>query len=291
MRIILVLKTLMLQVPLMALVAVSHAAPASQLIPYYGEEFYDVLTSSKNTEEVKVVLGKIFNRFHVEKPNEFDDIVDSCAGKGRCYNHSPVTYTQARTIILGNMYLLPHDHGYAVVDVYCNGLKQPQDFKSALPGPGKIPNNNIINIEHTWPQSRFSRRYSDDAQKSDLHHLFPTDSQINSIRGNNPFGEVSQDTHSLDCPASRFGIGSAGTDDVFEPPTNHKGNVARALFYFSVRYEMPISSSEEAILRKWHQEDPVDEFEYQRNGKIFELQKNRNPFIDFPDLVDNINDF
>lgn len=95
----------------------------------------------------------------------------------------------------------------------------------------------------------------------------------------------------LDCPESRFGVGSAGSDDVFEPPVNHRGNVARALFYFSVRYELPISEDEEVVLRKWHKQDPVDEAEHARNQEIFEIQKTRNPFIDFPDLVDSIKNF
>jgi hypothetical protein len=36
---------------------------------------------------------------------------------------------------------------------------------------------------------------------------------------------------------------------------------------------------------KWHEEDPVDEFEIQRNQVIYAYQRNRNPFIDYPELV------
>ena len=43
-----------------------------------------------------------------------------------------------------------------------------------------------MNTEHTWPQSKGATG----AAKSDLHHLFPTDSKANSIRGNHPFGIV-----------------------------------------------------------------------------------------------------
>ena len=77
----------------------------------------------------------------------------------------------------------------------------------------------------------------------------------------------------------------------FEPPQRHKGNVARALFYFSVRYRLAISATQEAHLRAWHRKDPVDESEKNRNDLVQEIQGNRNPFIDFPHLVDSIDDF
>ena len=289
MRLTIVLSALVFQALSISLTA--NAAPASELVPYYGEQFYDTITTHASEEDIKKALSNVFNQFHVAKEGRLDEIVSSCVGKGRCYNHTPVTYTQARTLILGEFYLQMGPSGYAVMDVYCNHIRGPEDFSSARPGPGKIPNNNVVNVEHTWPQSRFSRRYSDDTQKTDLHHLFPTDSHINAVRGNHPFGEVNQEVMQLDCPESRFGVGSAGSDDVFEPPVNHRGNVARALFYFSVRYELPISEDEEVILRKWHKQDPVDEAEHARNQEIFEIQKTRNPFIDFPDLVDSIQNF
>ena len=112
---------------------------------------------------------------------------------------------------------------YFVTDVYCES-----DYRS--PGLGKIPNNSVINVEHTWPQSKFGGA-SKSIKKSDLHHLYPTDSQLNSIRGSFPFGEVVKDTQNTKCPISRIGVDFDG-HRVFEPPHDHKGNVARALFYF-----------------------------------------------------------
>lgn len=40
-----------------------------------------------------------------------------------------------------------------------------------------------------------------------------------------------------------------------------------------------------STLIKWHFEDPVDAREVSRNNKLFEIQKNRNPFIDHPEYV------
>ena len=46
--------------------------------------------------------------------------------------------------------------------------------------------NQGINCEHTWPQSLGA---GSEPMKSDMHHLFPTRSNVNSSRGNDPFAE------------------------------------------------------------------------------------------------------
>ncbi|MDE5808482.1 MAG: endonuclease, partial [Muribaculaceae bacterium] len=42
------------------------------------------------------------------------------------------------------------------------------------------------------------------------------------------------------------------------------------------------------MLTRWAKNDPVDTKEITRNEEIFKIQKNRNPFIDYPDLIDYI---
>lgn len=271
----------------------AFAAETSQVIPYYGDDFYADLKADVSSEDLKIRLKTVLRSYHVLSANGNDQIVKACptSGVGRCYSHQTYGYGPARVFLMGGYYLVKDGASYAIRDVYCDKVRPRSDFGSSPPNPGSVPNNTVINIEHTWPQSHFTNRFSDEMQKSDMHHLFPTDSQLNAIRGNNMFGEVSQDLADLKCPASRFGLGSAGTDEVFEPPQVHKGNVARALFYFSVRYDLGIDPREEVILRKWHHEDPVDADEIKRNEAIYKAQGNRNPFIDFPELVEKVNNF
>lgn len=197
-------------------------------------------------------------------------------------NHSPIGYNQARKDLLGNMAVYKDSGTYFVKDVYCES-----DYVS--PGLGRIPNNSVINVEHTWPQSKFGGNYKR-FQKSDLHHLYPTDSQLNSIRGNNPFGNVTKESQTTKCPQSKIGYERSGRI-VFEPPQAHKGNVARALFYFSIRYKMPIDDVQEQTLKEWNIEDPVDEEELIRNDQVEQFQGNRNPFIDEPELALQISNF
>ena len=224
----------------------------------------------------------------------------------------------------------PDTQEYYVEDYYCLRRYTSKDMedKRETVGPGQIPFHRTINTEHVWPKSRFCKeggtkncrkKYSQINRKqiSDLHHLLPTDADTNSLRASYTFGEVGSPaknrkgkTLKVACPTadnfgqkttegvpSKFGIVKAveGLEDnqrkVFEPPQKHKGNVARALFYFAVNYKLEIDPVEEYYLRKWHQEDPVDESERARHEAIFEAQKNRNPFVDYPELVDLIGNF
>ncbi|MCF8060564.1 MAG: endonuclease [Bacteriovoracaceae bacterium] len=200
-------------------------------------------------------------------------------------NNVVFSYKEARTYLFGDIYLENKNGQNVVTDTYCEENFTAKDGV----GTGKIPNHQEINCEHTWPQSRFSSRQSKGAQKSDLHHLFPVKAVANSARGNIPFGEVNGEKVS-GCEASLRGDDIYGNTAAFEPPKAHKGNVARAIFYFAVRYKMNVPAEEEVHLRLWHRLDPIDSDEIRRHERIYELQGNRNPFIDDPDLVDKLSD-
>lgn len=148
-----------------------------------------------------------------------------------------------------------------------------------------IPKHTNMNTEHTWPKSKGSKT---SPSLSDLHHLFPTRSKANSRRSNYPFGVVQTVTWKRG--GSVLGLDERGVM-AFTPRPTHRGNVARAMFYFSIRYNLPIDSVQESALRQWHWEDPVDFREKKVNGLISIYQKNRNPFIDYPELVFQIHDF
>jgi endonuclease I len=54
---------------------------------------------------------------------------------------------------------------------------------------------------------------------------------------------------------------------------------------------MPIDPEQEAVLRQWHAEDPIDQAEIDRNNMIAKHQLIRNPFVDFPQLAQDVMDF
>lgn len=156
------------------------------------------------------------------------------------------------------------------------------------------------NREHTVPQSWFGEATP---MKTDLFHVYPTDGFVNGKRGNLALGEVNSATWTSS-NGSKLGIcvipGCSGT--VFEPIDAYKGDLARSYFYMAVCY-MDKNLGQETqsmfscgslkpwaldMLIRWHNEDPVSEKEIARNNAVYTLQHNRNPFIDFPELVGKI---
>ena len=142
-----------------------------------------------------------------------------------------------------------------------------------------------LNVEHTWPQSKGSKFFP---AQGDLHHLYVTSKESNNKRANHPFSMVYQSYWSKQ--GSALGIDEEMRVS-FEPVNQHKGNVARAMFYFSVRYKKSIAKDKEALYRNWNKFDPVDNNELMRNDRVEKLQGNRNPFIDNEQLLEQIETF
>ena len=256
-------------------VLLSLSWPIFAIPSYYPSSFKNDFEDIRD-DSLKSAIRKILVSRHWKRAGERDVLVENCDGKekGACYRHKIVSYRSARKILFRKLHQRRNGKGTYVRDLYCG-----KNFSKNAP----FRANNFLSCEHTWPRSKFNKSKSWVAQESDLHHLFPVDSRANSIRSNYDFGEGGESIS--DCGLSRVG------KKTFEPPEDHKGNVARALFYFSIRYDAPINSRQERILRSWHWKDKVDDEERARNQKIYQIQKVRNPFIDFPDMVGQISDF
>jgi hypothetical protein len=229
-----------------------------------------------------VILLFLFS-FNIHSTESFKE---SLALQAKTTHSHPITnYKQARQILFGDLYLGPDN---TLKDVYCD---MTFSAKHGV-GKGKIPDPNIVNCEHTWPQSKFSNQYPKDVQKNDLHHLFPSYSKANTSRSNNPLGTVISHQESIpNCSASMRGNISESNTIGFEPPDYHKGNVARALFYFSIRYDLSIPEEQEKTYRIWSDLDPVDEEEAIVNLKIKSIQGNSNIFIEHPENIKLVEDF
>ncbi|QTD37761.1 endonuclease [Polaribacter batillariae] len=177
-------------------------------------------------------------------------------------------------------------------------------------GSGGATECDKYNREHTFAQSWYGGSNSHPL-RGDAHHVFPSDKKVNGIRSNYAFGEVLTADYTSNNGSKRGTSSIAGPNDkVFEPINEFKGDIARALFYVSVRYQDEISSWENNnngadnmlngtsdkvfeqwaldMLYRWHLEDPVSQKELDRNDEIFKHQKNRNPFVDHPEYVSAI---
>ncbi len=153
------------------------------------------------------------------------------------------------------------------------------------------------NREHTVPQSWFG----DGDIKSDVVHVVPTDGYVNNRRSNYPFGEVKNATYTSKNDYCKLGScktdGYSGT--VFEPNDEIKGDIARIFFYMITRYEGSCGSWGHDVftstypgltswtlnmMMRWSRQDPVDAIEIARNNAVYEVQGNRNPYVDYPGL-------
>lgn len=153
------------------------------------------------------------------------------------------------------------------------------------------------NREHVWAKSHGDFG-TDPGPGTDLHHLRPSDVQVNSTRDNKDFDNGGSEVDGAP--------GNYTDGDSFEPRDEVKGDVARMVLYMTVRYEgddgfadlEPNDRVENnsapymgrlSVLKEWHEADPPDEWEQRRNDVIYEeFQHNRNPFIDHPEWVESI---
>ena len=163
-----------------------------------------------------------------------------------------------------------------------------------------------FNREHVWPKSRGS--FKETRAGSDLHHLRPTNTNVNSTRGNMTMGNVRNaisgySTYQYNGSDVLYYSSSA---DRVEVNDNIKGDVARILLYVWCRWGEPnlfvndaslgIGDGDDAnngkmviesldTLLQWCEMDPVDTWEMSRNDQAQNVQGNRNIFIDYPELA------
>lgn len=198
--------------------------------------------------------------------------------------HNTLGYSTARKY----MYNYIDNHNNTITCVYSG-------YEKSWTYGGTGTNPSPINCEHTIPQSFFDEG---EPMRSDIHHLFPTYENWNSARSNYPFDDIpdAQTTkwmylsnYQTSIPTSNLDLYSEYYSSTFEPREDHKGNVARAVFYFFTMYPTQagnISSvADPELLYQWHLADPVDDLEIARNDKIETYQGNRNPYIDYPEKV------
>ena len=198
-------------------------------------------------------------------------------------------YTDARDILYGTIDLKDGNQLSGVYTGYTITLDPLLD-------PSTDAYNQGINCEHTWPQSMGA---GNEPQKSDMHHLFPCKSNVNSSRGNDPYAEIpdietdtwyrndySQETiptEYIDEFAEKYNPPNADYE-TFEPREDHKGDAARAVFYFFCMYndvaDTNFWNEQKDYLIDWHYYDEVDTWELDRTWTIASYQQDQpNPFI------------
>ncbi len=193
------------------------------------------------------------------------------------------------------------------------------DFTFGAPdqdsGSGGSTEGDKYNREHSFPREWFGGAKA--PMNTDLFHVYPTDKLVNNRRSSYPFGETTGEGKGSKYFKSHNNFSKLGdntrsgyTGTVFEPNDIYKGDFARTYFYMVTCYENEIPSWTTAqahtldgnkypglqewqlnMLMEWSKNDPVDQpvaKETPRNNAVYGIQKNRNPFIDYPGLEEYI---
>lgn len=204
-------------------------------------------------------------------------------------NLKSVSYADIKTV-LGFADIDP-DNPNKVIGIYNRELYEP-----AWAGSGNW------HREHVWPNSKLGMervKENDVNQGSDPHNLRAIHPSTNSSRSNRYYVNNTN-------PINTLGH-TEGTESYY-PGDLDIGDVSRILMYMAVRYksiDLILTDSKTLLnkgtytadtaymgllsnLEKWHNLDPVDRFEINRNEVIYQNQGNRNPFIDKPEIFNEV---
>ena len=250
------------------------AAWGTPLTPTYGivestqpDGYYNSLDGLADTE-LRQALQDIIADPSVVRAQTYADVVDILKEA----DQNPLNSNQVWLVYL--------EEGRAKLDYQTTSLStgkwnREHTFPRSRGGFDSIEEDEIADgIDIYWTTKADSLRHGN----SDAHALRAADGPENSTRNNQFYGEYN---------------GPDGTAGKF------KGDVARSVFYMAVRYNgleivngFPEGIVGEfgdlATLLDWHRNDPPDDFEMNRNNVVYNWQKNRNPFIDQPDLIEYI---
>ena len=162
-----------------------------------------------------------------------------------------------------------------------------------------------MNIEHIWANSWWGHVKNNAYQ--DLFNLYPADATANGRKSNNPIGIV-DGTIAYSNGVTKVGKSTSYRADslitVWEPADQWKGDFARTYFYMATCYShmtslwttteglLTVDPNSPLLMRpwvynlmlEWAEADPLDEIEQERCDAICEIQGNRNPFVDYPEL-------
>ena len=195
---------------------------------------------------------------------------------------SVLSYSNARDILYSE---IDNNNGnvYGIYTNYSVTLNPQADPSTHL-------YENGMDCEHLWPQSMYQGTAP---MKSDMHHLRPSKSNVNSSRGNKPYNEINDSitntwfwlTYSMsNIPNSNIHEYSESASYNFEPREDVKGDIARSMFYFYTIYtnvaNTDFFNEQKDVLLQWHIQDPANDDEILRTWAIAEYQDNiPNPFI------------
>ena len=194
--------------------------------------------------------------------------------------------------------------GFYVTDVtddgYCIDRYSPRNSWQKYGRRGSSISG--MNIEHSFAQSWWGKTNCN--LKKDLFNIMPCESKINSSKGNRGMGIVTKVTNTNG--ATKVGSGANGLS-LWEPADEWKGDFARGYMYIVTAYEDYANKWQSEgsnslynntyptlkewaykLYIQWAKSDKPDPVEIKRNNDVAKIQGNRNPYVDFPNLMEYV---
>lgn len=158
-----------------------------------------------------------------------------------------------------------------------------------------------MNIEHSFPKSWWGGA-TVQAYK-DLYNLMPCKKEINTTKNNFPMGKVVSGDKGNGW--TKVGEGTDGKK-YWEPADPWKGDFARGYMYMATAYQdynwkgtqalQILQQGDYPTLKEWAYKlyiqwakaDKPNALEIKRNNDVAKIQGNRNPYVDFPNLMEYV---
>lgn len=182
------------------------------------------------------------------------------------------------------------------IDRYCDDRREFGSRGSVVSG---------LNIEHSFPKSWWGG--TKNSAYMDLFNLMPSEVTINSAKSNYGMGVVDNVKDTNGCTKVGMGKGSSSNVNLWEPADKWKGDFSRSYMYMATAHQnlntkytgealTSLEKNEWPTLQQWAytlylnwtRTDKVDQIEVDRNNAVYEIQGNRNLFIDYPTLAEYV---
>lgn len=242
------------------------------------KEYYSSIDGLKGGETLKTALHNLIKEHSVIK-----------YGSGVSSNGKYRTWGAFYT----TDFIIDEDGERVVFDMYSNTKRYFGEKGASVSG---------MHIEHSVPKSWWSGGDEVEGPYSDLHHLRPADGSANLKKSNHPLAELASVTWTNGVSSIGKIMFESDSITAFEPSDEYKGDFARMYMYMFTCYQdltwehtyMNYTNSTYPTLKpdaiemllKWHKQDPVCKREINRNNEVYDIQGNRNPYIDYPQLAE-----
>ncbi len=144
-----------------------------------------------------------------------------------------------------------------------------------------------------------------DTLRYDIINIIPCNTDVPIFKLDYPLGMVTDEIYNNGVWKSGFGEIAGVKVNVYEPAIDYRGDFARVVMYMATIYAIDwwyglgvnffsdslyptLNGYSKRLLLQWHREDHVSEIEMRRNDAVEKIQGNRNPFVDYPDLVEYV---